>query len=443
VRHKSDTCKESGELTLNAERMGLEGLVLRCLSCKAERSMKQAFTKKALVGLNCKGNRPWLRSNDSDCKSKGEDGSLRVIQRAGSNAYYPVISSALDIPPWTKAITRILSHYWDDLMAVEPSQRIFWITNTPILLNRILASGSSVEQVVADFNAAEASLNGISGSNLKWDEYAVLRSRTDHDDREFATKAQRIPSSLSKKLESVTRVTRLREIRVLRGFTRINPPFEEDQTNIAPLSVEEHEWLPSMEIKGEGVFFSLNLDSVLAWANDPKTQTRYLSLDTSWKRSFAQMTVSQECPERTSPLFYLVHSLSHAVMNHLTLESGYSSASLRERIYVSSGEQPMAGVLIYTGTADSDGTLGGLQTQGDIRYFEPALANALSSMELCSSDPLCLHGTIANTDSYSLGSCHACLMVPETSCEFNNKFLDRASVTGNLSEFLGFFDRRV
>jgi len=80
-----------------------------------------------------------------------------------------------------------------------------------------------------------------------------------------------------------------------------------------------------------------------------------------------------------------------------------------------------------------------LQNQGRIESFEHLLNESIRSTSLCSSDPLCLYGAVANSDSFSLASCHACLMVPETSCEFNNRFLDRASLTGGLGNFEGYF----
>jgi hypothetical protein len=74
-------------------------------------------------------------------------------------------------------------------------------------------------------------------------------------------------------------------------------------------------------------------------------------------------------------------------MRQLTLECGYSTAALRERLYVREGQDAMAGVLIYTATSDADGTLGGLQRQGEPGWTRRAIPAAIRAVEWCSSDP--------------------------------------------------------
>jgi hypothetical protein len=122
------------------------------------------------------------------------------------------------------------------------------------------------------------------------------------------------------------------------------------------------------------------------------------------------------------------------------LECGYSSSALRERLYVSTGDNDTAGVLIYTATSDADGTLGGLQRQGESSRIERTIIAALRAMEWCSSDPLCIHGMISGADGLSKAACHACVLAPETACEHFNRFLDRAFLVGlpDSSE-VGFF----
>lgn len=90
--------------------------------------------------------------------------------------------------------------------------------------------------------------------------------------------------------------------------------------------------------------------------------------------------------------FVLLHSLSHAVINELAIECGYSSASISERIYSrgpDQGPEPMAGILLYTSAPDAEGTLGGLVNLGQPSELGPILRRALERAGLCSSDPLC------------------------------------------------------
>ena len=129
--------------------------------------------------------------------------------------------------------------------------------------------------------------------------------------------------------------------------------------------------------------------------------------------------------------------MSHALINELALECGYSPASLQERIYARDpGEEggPMAGLLIYTAASDSEGTLGGLVSLGERGRFEGILQQALERARLCSADPLCAeHTPDASEDVLHNASCHACLFVPETSCERGNRYLDRATLVATLS----------
>ena len=86
----------------------------------------------------------------------------------------------------------------------------------------------------------------------------------------------------------------------------------------------------------------------------------------------------------------------------------------------------MAGVLIYTSAADSEGTLGGLCALGEPDKLGRHIRRALEKMSLCASDPLCADH-LPETDGTTLHAacCHACLFAPETSCERGNRYLDR------------------
>jgi hypothetical protein len=128
--------------------------------------------------------------------------------------------------------------------------------------------------------------------------------------------------------------------------------------------------------------------------------------------------------------YVLLHSLAHGLMRQLTLQCGYTAASVRERIYSrgpSEDHEPMAGVLIYTAASDSEGTLGGLVSLGESKVLTTHLAQALEGIGLCASDPLCAEHS-PSRDALTLhgAACHACLFAPETSCERGNKYLDRS-----------------
>ena len=132
------------------------------------------------------------------------------------------------------------------------------------------------------------------------------------------------------------------------------------------------------------------------------------------------------------PRFVMLHTFAHLLINQLVFECGYSSASLRERLFCSIGNEPMAGVLVYTAAGDSEGTMGGLVRMGKPGNLEPTIIAALDRARWCSSDPVCMElgEKGQGPGSMNLAACHSCGLLPETACETFNRFLDRALVTG-------------
>jgi len=143
---------------------------------------------------------------------------------------------------------------------------------------------------------------------------------------------------------------------------------------------------------------------------------------------------------RITPEFILNHTLTHLLIQQMSLLSGYNSASIRERIF-SGGDSPkMNGSLIFTGTSDSDGTLGGLARLAETDYFGKLIHEIVTEAQWCSSDPLCFDGIISTSESLNNAACHSCALLPETSCEYFNCFLDRAFVVGTPDQpDLGYF----
>jgi hypothetical protein len=55
------------------------------------------------------------------------------------------------------------------------------------------------------------------------------------------------------------------------------------------------------------------------------------------------------------------------------------------------------------------------------------LGQALEGARLCSSDPLCAeHRPFRDGLTLHGAACHACMYLPETSCERGNRYLDRS-----------------
>ncbi|RQS42122.1 DUF1998 domain-containing protein [Burkholderia sp. Bp8990] len=429
-------------LKLSSVGPGLGGLILECPSCKETRTMDGAFGEKALSGLNCRGSRPWLRTDDSSCSCRGDLGTYRAVQRGASNLYYPVIESALDIPPWTKHLRRTIADYWDILLDIEDCEgRVTYINSSQHLKRVLERERITAESLATAFGQMVGEAEEMSVDNLRIDEYKVFTGPIDECDEEFEIHRETVPSELLPYISKVMRVARLREVRVVKGFTRIIPPSDPDGAQIAPISNGTLEWLPAIDVRGEGIFLQLNIDALRAWEVQPEVIEHVQSAAASWKADWHKRNGDDPIPFEATPRLLMLHAFSHALIRQLTLECGYSTASLRERLYVSEGCDGMAGVLIYTATSDSDGTLGGLQRRAGEDLLGPTVIGALRSAQWCSSDPLCISGETSAPDSHSVAACHSCMLVPETSCEHHNRFLDRALLTGmDAGASIGFFE---
>ena len=143
-----------------------------------------------------------------------------------------------------------------------------------------------------------------------------------------------------------------------------------------------------------------------------------------------------------TPRYLLVHSLAHSLISELAKSCGYNEASLRERLYISDKkDEKMSGILIYTSSSDSEGTLGGLSREADPNRFKNIFLNAIKSKQNCSQDPHCIMGIKSASEQFNHSACHACMLLPETSCQNWNRFLDRAMLRGDINdEFKSFID---
>lgn len=407
--------------------------------------MESAFNKSALTGLKCEGRRPWLDTDDDGCSCNSENGDYRALQRGASNLFYPSFDSALDIPPWTEPIQNLLNDRWDDLLNIpDRAQRLTWVKLTQSIMEAAARAGFTAEDIVDTFEKMQHQAATSSQDDIRLDEYRVFNGKASTNHREFEAYPSTPSGKLKKKLETLTRVSRLREVRVLKGFTRIRPPQESQDIELSPLSITPKNWLPAIEIRGEGVFFSLKPEALIEWSTRPNVVSRCGLMEKEYQEDYKKRYPEVVDLPKLSPRKLLIHSLSHVVMRQLTLECGYSSASLRERLYVDDLEVGMNGILIYTGTADSDGTLGGLQARAEEKLFQNTLEGAIKSSNWCSSDPICVEGSMSPREMHSGASCHSCLLAPETSCEFFNKFLDRALLIGTAEDSsIGFFSEGI
>lgn len=290
-------------------------------------------------------------------------------------------------------------------------------------------------------------LEGYDVDRLRFDEYQALRKGNAGGEfavsREFDVRPEPVGPAVKPWFDVFTRAVRLREVRALCNFTRIDPPSgwnDPSPGKFAPLSASSKDWLPAVEVRGEGIFIALNPARVATW--EGIASARIARLHQQFRLQWQERTKRTDDPPRTiTPRLVLLHTLAHVLIRQLSLECGYSSSSLRERLYAAEGDGAMAGLLIYTASADADGTLGGLVREGRADRLERIIAEAIDACKWCSSDPLCIASISTLSDATNLAACHCCAMVSETSCEEFNRFLDRATLIGLPEDStLGYFD---
>jgi len=426
VGHKSG-CKlneNNGFLRLQTKNPGLSGIILSCPDCGASKSMDGIFSSQNWTMLQCRGKRPWL-GDSVTC-----DRQPNVVQRGASNLYFPVQESALSIPPWSDKIQESLGIYWDPILNVQDMAGFISALVEGGPLGHILEDlNLTVDELVGHIKTRINKYSDDAILDIRLEEYRQLVSKLPtplEDDINFETRNVPIPDGMKFYFSNIVRIVRLREVMAIKGFTRIHPPGDENDPNIAHMSIDKTNWLPAIEIRGEGIFMEFNHEHLLKWEQHEEVQERASKIQKSWVKYWMERYKGEPSPVIT-PRYLLVHTWAHALMSRLTLECGYSSASLRERLYIS---DDMAGLLIYTTTSDSDGTLGGLQRQGLPDKISKTVRAAVKAMEWCSSDPLCIEGMVAAPENHSGAACHACCLAPETSCEKFNRFLDRAMLVG-------------
>lgn len=445
VQHAESCNNKRGFLKLSAEQAGIAGIILSCPECHRRRSLDGIFSSNVGNGRRlmlpaCRGRRPWLAAGDEAC---GEP--TRAMQRGASNLYFPVIESALSIPPWSDRLQEALGVHWDAIVNSVPEDRATFI--------RILARGDlsqvlselelTPEQLSSEVERRLTAQEAIETTDLRLEEYRQFTNGAPVRglDREFEIRTRPVPDVISPWISRLVKAVRLREVRAMTGFTRIQPPGDPESPKIASLSREKLDWLPAVEVRGEGVFMTLNEKALQIWEAKPSVIDRAARIHSRWVAEWsARHNDDAALPRPITPRMLLIHTFAHALMRQLTLDCGYASTALRERLYVGTGDSSMAGLLIYTATSDDDGTLGGLQRQGDPERIGRTVKAAIQAQAWCSSDPLCIEDMLAPQDGLSLAACHSCVLAPETACEEFNRFLDRAMLVGTPNQpEIGFF----
>jgi hypothetical protein len=368
-----------------------------------------------VLPFECGGDRPWLggRAASETC-----GGQLKLLVRTASDAYFAQVVTALRLPepdpdPLTLRIAE--KDVWTILQHVTTLDQLRTFGVVPRIASAI--EGVSLERALAAIEAERSAEHGQVERPLRSAEY----ERLTHAPKEIlgvlapqgvkfaAFEIPKDRADLPPQIARLVTVPELREVRVQISFSRFssisaNLQGEYDfskykvQPAVLTLPTGNEKWLPAAEVRGEGIFFELDLDAVIDWETSDAVSKREDIL----KQAFAADGQNGDFP---GIRFYLLHSLSHLLLTAISLECGYAASSIRERLYcepaTSKDKKGMAGILLSTGTTGSEGTLGGLVEEG--RRLRHHLREAWDLGRLCSNDPVCAaHNPIAEASDRRL-----------------------------------------
>lgn len=422
---------------------GLSGLRVRCRACHADRHLGELSSSGALKrdGVRCMGRQPWQDHTDRvDCESP-----IQVMQRGATNNHIPDIISALDIPdesPISADMTEtVRAHSFFEGLSSDPTGPLAG----PMAAKIAADTGASETMVVglAAAGAGEIDLLTAKSGLLDGEWAALLKAyvgTASNNDPNFVTrpakfhdKGDSVPiRQLGELVDRVVLVDRLREVRAMVGFRRYSAEAAKVRVDLGPRN--RSTFFPATESFGEGVFFSFAEKNLYEWESQPAVQRRVGLMEGRRQESNIGSRHSE-----VTPRLVLLHTIAHLIIRRLAFDSGYASASIRERIYASpEAPDTQAGILIYTAAGDSVGSLGGLVRQGEPPRLARTLLSALEDADWCSNDPICSESVGQGMNNLNLAGCHGCVLASETSCEKGNVFLDRALLLGN-DQVPGFF----
>jgi hypothetical protein len=439
----------------------LSGIEISC-SCGAHKTMAGAFNEQSLTKIvTCSGGRPWLgeeaeRNNTTHCGQH-----LIVVQKGASNVYFSQVRSSIYLPQWEKSVDRrmveVLEKNWGFLTTGMENGN-FQRMRFELVAERNFAEDKKELYTEKLLEAATKRISGADSSNTddseekyRKMEYDAIITEAGGENQDFYVSKNQANTyddsetggAISIGLTSIGLLHKLRETRAFVGFSRWLPSDGkslDERKNFIKLG-KSINWLPAIVVKGEGVFFEFNFQQLTKWALNKNIKDRCKILFDNYNRT---RTKRGQNPRNLKPEFILIHTFAHLVINQFSYECGYGSSALRERIYcnLEFPDEVMNGVLIYTASGDSEGSLGGLVRQGKPGNLETIIYNAIENARWCSSDPICIDTHGQGPDSCNLAACHNCALLPETCCEEMNMLLDRAMLIGTLDNpEIGFFNQ--
>ena len=423
-------CNGNLKLISTGETSTLGEMFVECTKCETRRSMAGATDKVqfAEAGYTCTGrhpHRPKEGNRKCDCTE------IFPAQRGASNIYFPVIRSAISIPPWTNPLYILLDEHYAMLCNYK---RDFGEDGVTKIYENYFKENYPRDAFNKALENREKKIKEF--IEIKEMEYKAFTHHNDpsykRDIRYFKATEDNVPNYLQKYFSRIIKIERLREVMVLQGFMRIDPPEPEADSlkRMVKLTATKkpNSWLPGVEINGEGIFIEFNKEVVRKWLNSPTVK----QLSAQYKTLFDAYCAERkwENIKERDAKYVLLHTFAHLMIKEMALHSGYSSTAIKERIYsdTDSSDDGMCGILFYTGSSDKEGSLGGLVELGEEEKFKSILKSALENSLMCTTDPECTNSEI-DVDTLNGSACHSCAMIAETACENGNRLLDRSLIT--------------
>lgn len=456
--HRGGKCtKASGTPFLRLQDLGSSNLTkITCLACKETRFMNEAYGPAAHEKLpRCRARHPHLDWFDP----KGCTEEVKTLMIGAANLWFSSLVSTLVLPrKIDRSATEVARELKGALYAADLAQvqsivptglvsvlrdQIKAKCQVPVddltdeLLIQAVGLASSGEDLT---NIADVDSEAFDQVKLLDPEWRVLSDPSQFPKiaatSDFQIADVSPPAGAGGLIAGVGAVNKLKKVNAIVGFTRIDAldRISDHKSRVVPLRRTKPEWVPATEDRGEGIFIRFDEDTVAAWEKQVEGSVvweRHRQAHTrNWANRLSDTAGAGTADERfPPPRFWAVHTFSHALIRQMTLRSGYSSASIGERLYAWKGDgvlQPAAGVLISTTAPDSEGTLGGLVALSDPDKLGKLIRDSLLRASRCSSDPVCGQRVPHDPEDFLHGAaCHCCLFNSETSCQNSNRFLDR------------------
>ncbi|ABK78246.1 conserved hypothetical protein [Cenarchaeum symbiosum A] len=437
-RNKCPENKAQLYLINNYKSLSLDSTILECRnhSCGASRSMGGSLSKNGLRGIKvyCSGRRPWLDDAGGDCTSDKGQVVMQGIFKGATNMYFPLIRRAVTIPRFGDELAQMI-YQNREIISTRNNTKNFdvWLEVQFRLKTTDNPEGRWTSKDVKE------RIGLIEKLDDKMDIRRIEFGALDSGDR--ITEGVLQIETLENKPASLALVKRgvlaksIRIVSAVTGFTRLEP-FDPNERRVSPVGKGRIEWLPVSENIGEGIFMSFQNNAMEDWQRTEVVRDRFSDLMTIPNIDNLKLEDVQY-----SPKYIFLHTLSHMIIRSIARNAGYTTASLKERIYC---DKDMAGILIYTASSSSDGSLGGLTGLGNrnSNRIWRILEDGLDGSATCSCDPLCSMQEAKKMPRMVGAACHACTLLPETCCESMNNLLDRELVVKTLrSDEAGFFKK--